>query len=131
MTNEYCVNSDHGHDCLALEEIDPGCMTGQCPFYKSHYDNFKQEIACEARCKALGIRWKSHDEVVGIMKKAEERAERINLQKPVLAHNSTDSVRIRYGSLDEAARANGLTKLDLMDQLTTGCTVNGMWFSWE
>lgn len=64
-SNAECVNAGRlGMGCLALNELHPGCKWGECPFFKTHADQARQEAECFHRCFRLGIKYKTRAEVI-------------------------------------------------------------------
>lgn len=64
-SNPECVNAGRlGMGCLAVNELDPGCKSGKCPFFKTHAQQTRQEIECADRCRRLGIKYHTRQEVI-------------------------------------------------------------------
>lgn len=64
-SNPECTNAGRlGMGCLALNELHPGCKYGDCPFFKTHAQQAKQEYECAVRCRRLGIKYHYRDDVI-------------------------------------------------------------------
>lgn len=68
QTNSQCINSGKlGYGCVALKDVEYGCLQGICPFYKSNEDFEESEKRAQSRCRALGIHFRSRKEVIDEM----------------------------------------------------------------
>lgn len=113
QTNSQCVNSGKlGYGCVALNLIPYGCLQGVCPFYKSNEDFEESEKRAQARCRALGIHFRTRDEVIDEMngttkrdlKRLERERQKLKTSK-VIQFNSRENIYIEYESIDKCAQA--------------------------
>lgn len=112
-TNSQCVNAGKlGYECVALMKPEYGCLQGICPFYKSIEDFEKSEKRAQAKCRALGIHFRTRDEVIDEMngttrrdlKRLERERNRLKTSK-VIQFNSRENIYIEYESIDKCAQA--------------------------
>lgn len=113
QTNSQCINSGKlGYGCVALKDVEYGCLQGVCPFYKSNEDFEISEKRAQARCRALGIHFRTRDEVIDEMngttrrdlKRLERERNRLKTSK-VIQFNSRENIYIEYESIDKCAQA--------------------------
>lgn len=63
-SNPDCINAGKlGRGCKVLINIQPGCFDETCPFFKTEEENAAQERRCKARAEALGIKYKTREEI--------------------------------------------------------------------
>lgn len=64
-SNPECINSGAlGLGCFALEEVDPRCGFGSCPFFKTRAEQTAIEMICAIRCAKHGIKYQTREEVI-------------------------------------------------------------------
>ena len=127
QTNPTCVNHDNRR-CDALIEIHKGCFKADCPFYKTDYDFKVSEARARRRCDALGIPFKTRDEVIDDMDRASTRshnkAVRKNAKK-VVQYNTSEHSFTEYESLLDASDHVGIPVIKLELLIKKNETYNG------
>ena len=64
-SNANCVNAGAlGMGCTALINVDEGCSSGTCPFFKTKEDQEWEEQICAERCARLGVHYETRSEVI-------------------------------------------------------------------
>lgn len=115
-TNSQCVNSGKlGYECMALMKPEYGCLQGICPFYKSVEDFEISEKRAQAKCRALGIHFRTRDEVIDEMngttrrdlKRLERERQKLKTSK-VIQYNSRSNMYIEYDNTEKCAEALGI-----------------------
>ena len=132
QTNLQCVNSDSvGRYCIALNEIDHGCLAGECPFFMTEYQQKMQEARAKARCLALGINFKSRDRVIRDMSKLNRYYTRKpKSEKGVIQFKPSTQEYIEYDSVEDACDALDLSELKLDLLIKKGEKYNGYKFTY-
>lgn len=111
-TNSQCVNSGKlGYECMALMKPEYGCLQGICPFYKSIEDFEISEKRAQAKCRALGIHFRTRDEVIDEMngttrrdlKRLERERKKMKTSK-VIQYNSRDNIYVEYMNVADCAK---------------------------
>lgn len=136
QTNLQCVSSDSvGRYCIALNEIDQGCLAGECPFYKTEYQQKMGEARAKARCLALGINFKSRDRVIRDMSKVSDirssyYTRKTKSEKGVIQFRPSTQEYIEYDSVEDACNALDLSELKLDLLIKKGEKYNGYKFTY-
>lgn len=116
QTNSQCINSGKlGYGCVALKAVEYGCLQGVCPFCKSNEDFEESEKRAQSRCRALGIHFRTRDEVIDEMngttrrdlKRLERERQKLKTSK-VIQYNSRSNMYIEYDNTDKCADALGI-----------------------
>lgn len=64
-TNPQCIHSGPlGLGCIALEQVDPRCGFGLCPFFKREDEQKEIERKCKKRLRALNLDYKTWEETI-------------------------------------------------------------------
>lgn len=62
-SNTDCINAGPlGLGCQALTDVQPGCLAGACPFFKTKEENEAQEAKCKERAEHHGYTYKTREE---------------------------------------------------------------------
>lgn len=117
-TNLQCINSGKlGYGCIALKEIQYGCLQGVCPFFKTEDDFNAEEHEVKKRCIALGYQFVSRDQVLSNInaaivkekKRREAERNRKNRTAKVIRYCSKDFSFKEFDSIESAAKGSGLS----------------------
>ena len=115
-TNSQCVNAGKlGYGCIALNDVPYGCLQGVCPFCKSAEDFEASEKKAKDRCNALGIHFRTRDEVIDEMngttrrdlKRLERERQKLKTSK-VIQYNSRSNMYIEHDNTEKCADALGI-----------------------
>lgn len=117
-TNSQCVNSGKlGYGCVALKDVEYGCLQGVCPFFKTEDDFNAEEHEVKKRCIALGYQFISRDQVLNninaavVKEKKRREAERSKKNKTtkIIRYCSKDFSFKEFDSIESAAKGSGLS----------------------
>ena len=109
-TNSQCVNhGTGGYGCIALVNIDEGCLLGTCPFFKTEQRLKADEARARMLCEQKGYTFKSRADIIGDMDRStirmRSRYERMNSRfkpKKILQYNTVDNIYVEYEDIDHA-----------------------------
>ena len=120
ISNASCINSEGGLGCIALDRVQPGCVNGVCPFFKTKGTFNREERRSAKRCADLGIVFASRDEVIKILDQNyryfEKRSNKKKLIPKVVQYNTQENTFTEFNDIGEASAALGMsiTKLEVL-----------------
>ena len=122
QTNSQCINSGKlGYGCVALKDVEYGCLQGVCPFFKTESDFNREEAFSKKRCFELGYQFVSRaqvlDSIFAEKKRTEKRNSRPTKKVKIIRYCSKDFSFKEFDSIENAAKGSKLSPEKVKDLL--------------
>lgn len=73
-SNPDCIHAGRlGYGCRCLWAVDPGCYTGECPFFKTEEEQARVEAYCKKRLEELDKGYHTREETFSSYNRQKER----------------------------------------------------------
>lgn len=122
-TNSQCVNAGKlGYGCVALNDVEYGCLQGECPFFKTEDALKAEEHDAKARCVSLGYHFVSRDQVLDSIfaekKRTEKRNHKFTKKVKVIRYCAKNFSFKEFDSIESAAKGSKLSPDKVKDMIS-------------